>query len=247
MKPPGIHLALTEAPRTVFEFNAGSFNKLWLRNAPQGDGHSVVVIPGFLSSDSFNQRLVKFLNGLGYQADGWGMGRNLGPNHSLVSELEQKIRKLAEKKGEVSLIGHSLGGIYARELARSMPELVRQVISLGSPFGEGREEGSWASVLFNRINPQEELAIEERISREQLAKAPPVPTTAIYSKGDGVVNWRTAVQMQDQGHDQTQNIRVLGSHCGLTHNAAAWHLIADRLQYNKKTWLPFESRLFQHH
>ncbi|MFK8020568.1 MAG: esterase/lipase family protein [Pseudomonadales bacterium] len=246
MKPPCLSLTFTEAPRTVFEFNTGLANKLLLRKAPRGDGHKVMVIPGFLSGDGYNKRLISFLNELGYQAKGWDFGTNLGPSRIPINDLADIVEKWADGvEGSVSLIGHSLGGIYARELARQIPAVVRQVISLGSPFGEGRNEGSYASTLFNRLNPEGEVDPEQIAQRKILATAPPVPTTAVYSKGDGIVNWRTAVQ--EEGHAQTQNIQVLGSHCGLTHNPAVWHVIADRLQYTKQNWTEFQSRFFNTH
>jgi pimeloyl-ACP methyl ester carboxylesterase len=137
-------------------------------------------------------------------------------------------------EGSVSLVGHSLGGIYARELARELPQCVRQVISLGSPFGVGRLTASHLSRLFSRLNPPDELPIDQDI----LAIAPPVPTTAIYSHGDGVVNWQTSVQ--DGGHEQTESIRIIGSHCGMTMNPTAWFLLAERLSQEPGEWQPFE-------
>ena len=134
----------------------------------------------------------------------------------------------------MSLVGHSLGGIFARELARMHPTRVRQVISLGSPFGEGRMTGSIPARLFSALNPPEELPIDQDV----LHVAPPVPTTAIYSKGDGIVNWQTSVQVD--GHEQTQSIRVRGSHCGMTLNPSVWFLIAERLSQPVDNWTPFE-------
>ncbi|MFT7176961.1 MAG: esterase/lipase, partial [Halioglobus sp.] len=119
MKPPHWALALSEAPRVVVEAGALALLKSTLaKKLPRGDGHGVMVIPGFMGDDPFNQSLVDFLNALGYRASGWQMGRNLGPGSFSEDDLQAKIARLARAGGgQISLIGHSLGGIYAREIA----------------------------------------------------------------------------------------------------------------------------------
>ncbi|MEH6571131.1 MAG: alpha/beta hydrolase [Halioglobus sp.] len=246
MKPPHWSLALTEAPRVAIELASLALTKSRLEKLPRGDGHGVMVIPGFMGDDPFNNALVNFLNGLGYRASGWQMGRNLGPASFSSDDLRVKIERLLNAGGgQISIIGHSLGGIYAREIARKEPGVIRQVISLGSPFGDGRDTGSNASKLFNRLNPNSETDPELVAQKKELAKAPPVPTTSIYTKEDGVVNWRTAIQEKD--HHQTQNIQVVGSHCGLTLNPTVWYLVADRLRHTQTSWQPFQSKFFNHH
>ena len=242
MKPPHWALALTEAPRVLVEFGAQVLlRRLLLSKLPRGDGHGVMVIPGFMGDDPFNRSLVDFLNKLGYRACGWQMGRNLGMGSLSLDELRVKLERLG-RGSKVSLIGHSLGGIYAREIARMQPHTIRQVISLGSPFGDGRDGGSHASRLHQMLNPDNRVDPNFLRLREGLAIAPPVPTTSIYSKSDGVVNWRTAIQ--NKNHHQTQNIQVLGSHCGLTLNPSVWYLVADRLLQGETSWQPFKPVLF---
>jgi pimeloyl-ACP methyl ester carboxylesterase len=246
VKPPHWSLALTEAPRVIIELASLALSKSRLEKLPRGDGHGVIVIPGFMGDDPFNQSLVDFLNGLGYRASGWQMGRNLGPESFSADDLRVKIGRLVKAGGgQISLIGHSLGGIYAREIARMEPDVIRQVISLGTPFGEGRDSGSNASRLYQRLNPNAKTDPELVAQQKELAKAPPVPTTSIYTKEDGVVNWRTSIQEKD--HHQTQNIQVVGSHCGLTKNPAVWYLVADRLRQTQANWKPFQSKIFNHH
>jgi pimeloyl-ACP methyl ester carboxylesterase len=246
MKPPHWSLALTEAPRVLAEIAGLSLCKPLLNKLPSGDGHGVMVIPGFMGDDPYNQSLVDFLKELGYQASGWNMGRNLGPSSFSIDALRENIEDLMRAGGgKVSLIGHSLGGIYAREIARMEPGAIRQVISLGTPFGEGRDTGSNASRLYKKLNPGDQSDLELRARQEELATAPPVPTTSIYTKGDGVVNWRTAVQ--GKSHHQVQNIEVLGSHCGLTVNPVVWYLLANRLSMHADRWQPFQSPLFNLH
>ncbi len=237
MPPPPIALALTEAHRAAGEFAMLALSRRWLRKMPEGDGHGVMILPGFMGDDGYNAPLRNYLGGLNYLSCGWGQGRNLGPRGDLLERTLERMAELADETGgKISLIGHSLGGIYARELAKQAPELVRQTISLGSPFGEGRDSGSYPRRLFSLLNPDEEVKLDEYT----LLDPPSVPTTAVYSKADGVVNWRTAVQEGE--HSQVQNIEVWGSHCGLTFNPTVWFLLAERLLQPEDDWRPFERR-----
>ena len=246
MNRPHWTLALAESPRVAMEAASLMLGAPWLTRLPKGDGHAVMIIPGFLGGDSLNRSLLGFLKHLGYNAVGWGMGRNLGPDHFLVEDLAARVAEHAKGgDGTITLIGHSLGGMYAREIARMQPENVRQVISLGSPFGKGRDQGSNAGPLFDRLNPEVNGQSKPHDGEDEFALAPPVPTTSIYTKSDGVVNWRTNIQSQN--HPQVQNIEVLGSHCGLTLNPAVWYVLSDRLQHTRKSWQPLKSRLVNHH
>lgn len=234
MPPPHIALALTEAHRAFGEYAALAIARRWLHRMPQGDGHGVMVLPGFMGDDGYNAPLRRYLAKLGYASCGWGLGRNLGPRDNLLDRAVDNISQLAESSGgKVSLVGHSLGGIYARELAKEIPQLVRQVISLGSPFGEGRDTGSYPRRFFSILNPDEEITIDQHT----LTQPPQVPTTSVYSRGDGIVNWRTA--RQHGCHKQAENIEVWGSHCGLTFNPTVWFLLAERLQQAENHWKPF--------
>jgi len=233
--PPHIALALTEAQRALGEYAVLALSRRLLKRMPRGDGHGVMVLPGFLGDDGYNGPLRRYLDGLGYHSSGWNLGRNLGPRGDLLERAVEEISGLADASGgAVTLIGHSLGGIYARELAKEIPQLVRQVISLGSPFGEGRDSGSYPRRLFSMLNPDEEITIDQHV----LVDPPPVPTTAVYSRADGVVNWRTAFQRGE--HQLAQNIEVWGSHCGLTLNPVVWFLLAERLCQPADAWRPFQ-------
>lgn len=229
-------LALTEAHRAVAEFLSLAITRGVLdKHAPEGDGHPVMVLPGFLGGDGYNSAMRRFLEKLNYDVYGWGLGRNLGPRDGVLDALEARLIEVYETHGEpLSLVGHSLGGIFAREMARVYPEMVRQVVSLGSPFGEGRMTGSIPARLFSALNPPEELPIDEDV----LSHAPPVPTTAIYSKGDGIVNWQTT--FQQGGHSESQSIQVRGSHCGMTLNPSIWYLVAHCLALPMGEWERFE-------
>ena len=234
--PPPAGLAFTEAHRALAEFASLFATRRILQRMPKGDGHGVVLLPGFLGDDGYNAPLRKYLGNMRYHAVGWAQGRNLGPRGDLLERALEYIDDLANSTGgKVTLIGHSLGGIYARELAKELPDRIRQVITLGSPFGEGRDTGSYPRRLFSALNPDEEITI----AQHHLTTPPPVPTTAVYSKGDGVTNWKTCIQ---QGSfPEAQNIQVWGSHCGLTINPMVWFLLAERLSQPEDGWQPFRS------
>ncbi|KGE02892.1 alpha/beta hydrolase [Pseudohaliea rubra] len=239
MPPPHPLLALTEAHRVVLEVLSLRLARGLLANAPAGDGHAVMILPGFLGSDGYSAAFRRYLARQGYAVHGWAQGRNLGPREGVLEALVERVEFLGSRYGgPISLIGHSLGGIFARELAREVPARVRQVISLGSPFGEGRWSGSYPARLFASLNPRDDLPIAEAL----LPTAPPVPTTAIYSKGDGICNWRTARQAVEAAHPCAQSIQVRGSHCGMTLNPAIWFLVAERLAQPVDDWRPFLPR-----
>ncbi|MDG1945469.1 MAG: alpha/beta hydrolase [Halioglobus sp.] len=225
MEPPGLLLALSDAPRALTDAAFLTIASPFLRRLPPAPRpKSVMVIPGFLGDDRGNGPLIRFLGHLGYTASGWGHGRNLGTQSFSEDSLRESIEPLLSAgNGKVSLIGHSLGGIYAREIARVDPQWIDQVITLGSPFGKGRHNASHANRLYQRLNPQP----DERDNADILDTPPPVPTTAIYTKADGVVNWRTSRQAGDNHH--VHNIEVLGSHIGLNLNAAVWYWVAKKL------------------
>ncbi len=238
LPPPSPLLALTEPHRAALEMVSLATLRGLLQELPRGAGNPVMVLPGFLGSDAYNAALRRFLARLGYKVHGWGLGQNLGPRGDVLYKLMDRLALLADRHGEaVSLIGHSLGGIFAREMAREEPSAVRQVISLGSPFGRGRNSGSYPARLFEALNPSEEIPV----SQDELHWSPPVPTTAVYSKGDGIVNWRTSRQSRDFALHTTENIQVRGSHCGMTLNPTVWYILADRLRQPLDDWKPFSS------
>lgn len=237
LPPPSALLALSEPQRVVLEVISLSLMSRLLDRLPRGDGHPVMVLPGFLGSDSYNAAFRRFLARRGHAVHGWGLGRNLGPRGDTLDRLLARFDALYQRYREpLSLVGHSLGGIFARELARERPSRVRQVISLGSPFGQGRMSASHPARLFAALNPMDELPVAE----DQLHWSPPVPSTAVFSRGDGIVNWRTAVQPAEYALAPAQSIQVRGSHCGMTLNPTVWYLVADRLRLPADGWRPFE-------
>ena len=236
---PSALLALTELPRALCELGALPLAAGWLANAPRGDGHPVMVLPGFLTTDRSTGLLRQYLKQLGYDVHAWELGRNLGPR-AIGREGEKLVARLQAIhdacRQPVSLVGWSLGGVLARLVAGRMPRAVRQVISLGSPFaGDPRASNVWRTYQF--MTGQR---IEHNHTRGQLrevGRTPPVPTTAIYSKGDGVVAWQNCM---DVPGERVENIEVRGSHCGLGMNAAVLYAVADRLAQDPADWHAFE-------
>jgi pimeloyl-ACP methyl ester carboxylesterase len=235
-KPPSLFWTLAEG-RAVFEL--GSFYALsgLLRRLPKGDGHPVLVLPGFMAGDRSTEPLRKLLSDLGYAAHGWGLGRNMRIDAAREAAMNDLLLRIYAESGnrKVSIIGWSLGGVFAREIAKAAPDMVRQVISLGSPISNDRNHSN-ARRLFEYLNGKEPEPLKAGRYRA-LDEAPPVPTTSILTRTDGVVAWRGSVQKPG---GQTENIVVHGSHCGLGVNPSVALAIADRLSQKEGTWKPFD-------
>lgn len=239
--PPNPLWAFTEG-RAMFEFAAFYASRMMLANLPKGDGHSVLVMPGFMASNSSTVPMRGLLEDLGYDVHGWNSGRNVRISEELIDRLERQITRLYEvSERPVSLIGWSLGGVLARELAKLHPEKTRLVISLGSPISDDRGHTNVAR-LFQFFNGKKPEAIRNG-QFTGLDEAPPVPTTSILSKTDGVVHWRGSVQ--EPGPSPTENIQVYASHLGLGVNPSVMIAIADRLAQDEDEWMPFEAEPFR--
>lgn len=241
IRPPSALLALTELPRAVAEFGALGLAAPFLASAPRGDGHPVMVLPGFVTSDISTTVLRGFLRRLGYDAHAWELGRNLGPK-AIGREGEKlvaRLRTIHDATGQkVSLIGWSLGGVMARQLARRAPEAVRQIVTLGSPFtGSPRATNAWRA--YQILTGQKIDDADTLHQMRESATPPPVPSTSIYTREDGVVAWQNCIEPPAP---QTDNIEVHGSHCGLGVNPAVLYAIADRLAQADGDWHPFERR-----
>lgn len=223
--------------RMAWELAAGFVALPWLRLAPRGDGHPVLVLPGLLASDRSTRPLRDFLTRLGYEVHGWGLGRNYGPRPSVEQAMLATVDRLHAAGGRrVSLIGHSLGGAYARSLAMQRPDAVRCVITLGSPIG-GHPHASNARRIYEFTSG--ESAADSRRWRH-ITQAPPVPATAIYSRSDGIVAWQNSVEPTSAAH--AESIRVFSSHVGMAVHPAVLYVLAERLKQPEGQWQPFERR-----
>lgn len=237
-------LALSEG-RAVFEFGAFFASRAYLATLPKGDGHTVMTLPGFMATNNSTGPMRSLLKSLGYDAHGWDSGRNVRVNEELVTKLEDQIDRLCDQSGrKISLIGWSLGGVLARELAKLRPDSVRLVMSLGSPISDDRSHTN-ASRLFEFFNGNEPEEIRDGQFRG-LDIAPPVPTTSVLTKTDGVVHWRGSVQDPAKASGApTENIRVFASHLGLGVNPSVMIAMADRLAQAEGEWAPFEANPYQ--
>ena len=223
--------------RATWELAAGVAALPWLRLAPRGDGHPVLVLPGLIASDVSTKLLRDFLTRRGYDVHGWGLGRNFGPRPGIEEAMLATIDRLHAQSGrKVSLIGQSLGGAYARLLAAQRPDAVRSVITLGSPVtGHPRSSNAWRVYEFtsgkSSVDPQR---------WRQVTQPPQVPTTSIYSRSDGVVAWQSSIESSELPH--TENIEVVSSHIGMAVHPLVLFAVADRLAQPEAAWRPFERR-----
>jgi len=234
------YLALSAAPWTLFGseptravFEYASMHLMNTTSFPPGDGHPVVIFPGLVSDQNSTAPLKEFCRKLGYSPYDWGKGVNTGPPGDLdawIDELAGDVRELTSAhRQRVSLIGWSLGGIYAREVAKKLQRRVRQVITLGTPFGGAAERNdlAWIHRSIGTQKPETTKSLRARLST-----APDVPTTSIYSRSDGVVDWQACLHDGKQG--QAEDIEVDSSHLGLGWNPEALSIIADRLGKRRK-------------
>ena len=203
-----------------------------------GDGHAVLVLPGLGAGDWSTLRLRRALDRAGFLASAWGQGLNRGPEGDFdewLAPLEEKVLALHRDTGrKVSLVGWSLGGIYARELAKRLPQQVRQVITLGTPFaGVAASNAQAAFRLLNRGRSQLTPGLQARLRQD-----PPVPATALYSRTDGVVAWQSCMLRESP---RAENIEVsCASHCGMGAHPQVLRIVVDRLAQPDGQWRPWQ-------
>ena len=209
-----------------------------IRCLPHGDGHPVIVFPGFTAGDRSTAPLRKVLRELGYRTYGWGSGVNIGPTTAILTGLVRRLdRAYRRDERPATLIGWSLGGIYARELARAYPSRVRSVVTLGSPIQMTGADRSGASRMWETMQQYHERGFA-RPERDARKPALAMPSTSIYSRTDGVVDWRASLIERT---DRSENIRVIGSHVGLGFNSAVAYAVADRLAQPAGQWQHFRA------
>lgn len=201
--------------RALWELGGFGLTLPLLLRLPRGDGHRVVVLPPHGRDDWVTAPLRWLLERLGYRVTGWGIGANVGGWDRLASTVVGAFDQVveAERGSTVSLVGWSLGGVYARNLARHAPQAVRAVVTLASPY-----------------RPME---------RDRGVSPPPVPRTSVFSRLDAVV--RPDACHEPEG-DAAESIRVFGSHFGLAHNPLTVAIVADRLAQPPGSWRPFRAR-----
>lgn len=232
LKPPGPWLLALEG-RAPWELGATLASWPVLRQVAPGDGHAVMVFPGFGASDITTLPLRAFLIDRGYDTHGWDLRFNLGPRKGVLEKSLERVRRLRRDSGrKVSLVGWSLGGVFAREIAKMIPDEVRCVITLGSPFtGNPKANNVWR--LYELLSGHR---LDDDVHVGRVRETPPVPTTSIFTRSDGVVAWQCCLQ---QPEARAESIEVHASHIGIGMNAAAWYAVADRLAQREGRWKPF--------
>jgi pimeloyl-ACP methyl ester carboxylesterase len=237
--PPDYRLLAMEW-RTVAEYVAARRSVREMSGWPHGDGHPVLVLPGFLAGAPSTQFLRRVLRRLGYRSYDWRLGYNLGVRAGLIEQLPARLTEVRARNDgrRVSIIGWSAGGIFARELTRAHPEDVRSVITLGSPI-RGNQQATHAWRMWRMLNrkTQARQVVSEaaRIAREEPLA---VPTTCIYSKSDGIVAWQCCLSRPAA---ETENVEVHSSHLGYGHSVETLRVIADRLAQPEGQWRPYRT------
>lgn len=253
--PPGLNRVVLEIPRAgkeVLSLADWRWRKQ-LKKAAAGNGQPVMTLPGFGGGDGSMAMLRRYLNQLGYQAEPWGLGTNLVRHkvqsldevlqfcRNMEAAIVQQVQRIADASGEkVSLVGWSMGGIYANSIAQTHPELIRQVILLGAPVGDPRGTSIWnlmKKVMRGNI-PDHLQNVDGWVERRDQQGVRSVRTSVIYSNRDGAVAEDTAII---SGHDLVENIHVPSSHVGFTHNPGVYWVIADRLSQSQDNWQAFSA------
>jgi pimeloyl-ACP methyl ester carboxylesterase len=233
LKPPS-RLLLAMEGRAMFEWASFGLAWPWLKTAPRGDGHPVLVLPGLIAGDRSTYPLRRFLSHLGYEAYPWLQGANFGPRDHVIKGLVDRIRDIQKQHGQkVSLIGWSLGGAMANALALRMPERIRQVVTLGSPLS-GHPKGTNVWRIFEMVSG---FRADDSRLMELVEGKPTVPTTSIMSKTDGIVNWRMSLAQESA---IAENIEVSATHMGMGVNPIVLWIIANRLAQAEGQWRPFK-------
>lgn len=243
---PSLLTFASEPARATGELLAFAALTPLLTRLPPGDGRPVMVLPGFTASDESTTALRYVLARLDYSVHGWHLGQNLGPSQRIVDGMINRFEQIYARHGRqpITLVGWSLGGLYSRALAVRFPEQVRHVITLGSPFRLTRAEETNVGKWFDRMAPVHGLRRPHSADfrREPYTGVPPVPSTAVFTRADGVVPWRSCIDVPGA---QSENIEVFGSHCGLGFNPAVLGIIADRLRLSLGEWRPFNPARWQ--
>jgi hypothetical protein len=256
IRPPKLIYPILEVSRAVNElfalFHAGRF----LEKLPQGDAQPVMALPGFGGSDGSTKYLRKYFGKWGYDAHPWDMGRNLYPTDTtglagvfevmdnVTETVGKRLGEIKEETGrKTSLVGWSLGGIYCRQIAAAFPDLVRQVVTLGTPFGDPRSNILWP--LIRKVNTSPDPSFEEVQEWIDRANVPiETPLTVIWSNSDGFIPPGIARQKECP---ITENIHVCSSHTGFIVNPVVFYVLADRLAQPEGDWRPFDKSGWRRH
>jgi hypothetical protein len=218
---PPLRQTLAEAVALVRRVTKPSLDTLVHDEAPAGDDHAVLVLPALLRGDGYTASVRQFLTGIGYAAFGWQLGVNIGPTKRLLDGAVGRLIALSDLHGPISLLGFSMGGLFARWLSQRLPDRVRQVITVCSPIHEPAKNfwlpvapliGHWPHVDLV------ELA-------EEIARPLQVPGTFLFGRDDGIVN---CAACQDASAE-AENIEISGPHVLIAQSPEVMAVVARRL------------------
>ena len=241
--PPSSKHTLTEAFRTGMALY--DLRDKWQRlvaATPEGNGAPVLVVPGLIETDYTLSRMRDFLREKGYFVHGWRGGLNSGPSDKNLKHLEERFLRLSDRHHgrKIAGVGHSLGGIFIRELARKYPDRFSCAVTLASPFAAGLHPHATSihiRTIFRLANGWNHRFFHDEDLALMAMTPPPVPTTSIYSRSDGIVHWKVCINPAGR---KTENVEVDTSHCGMLFRPAALLVLADRLAQTPKIWTPFD-------
>jgi dienelactone hydrolase len=238
---------MLEFSRVLLEISSTAMLGPLLRSLPKGDGHTIMTIPGFMGADGSTSRLRGFLNQRGYRAVPWGLGRNgiearsqdiddflahrTATEDAIAARVEAEFKASGRK---LTLIGWSLGGLYAVALAHRFPQWIREVITLGTPYGDPRGTALF-SVMGSLYNHAvEEEALQRWVAHTYSGGKLKVPVLALYSESDGIVGAGIAKCEGDPRF--VTNVAVFASHVGFPFNPIVFAVIANHLVAPGERW-----------
>ncbi len=238
---PARALLLLELPRVAGEYAASRAVDLVAPRRPTGDGRPVLVIPGFHATDGLTRRLRSHLKRHDFRVHGWGQGANIGLTDELIDGLADRFEEIRKRYDEpVSVVGWSFGGVLARGLAHTYPGDVRQIVCLGSPWRADGEK-TRATAMFERSRRKHGISDRAKPMIDLLRGPVPVPTTAVWSKTDGIVPWR-GCRVDVSVYPRAENVAVPSSHVGMVANPLVLDVVVDRLSQDLEDWHEFSWR-----
>ena len=247
LRPPRLRHSVMEFGRVVLEMGSTAMLAPLLKTLPRGDGHTIMTIPGFMGADGSTAQLRRFLNKLGYNAIPWGLGRNASNArsqdiddflaHRLQTEdvIAQRIEAEFVASGrKLTLVGWSLGGLYAVALAHRFPQWVRQVVTLGTPFGDPRGTALY-SVMGNIYKHEvDDEALQRWVAHTYSGGTLRVPILALFSESDGIVG--SGIARCEADPNYVTNMAVVASHVGFPFNPVVFAVIGNHLVEPHERW-----------
>lgn len=249
LRPPRLRHSIAEFGRVIAEMGSTAILQPLLNQLPQGDGHTIITIPGFMGADGSTSQLRRFLNKRGYKAIPWNKGRNaadqqpssldafLAYRESIEDEVAEQVRMEFQRSGrKVTLIGWSLGGLYSVALAHRFPQWIRQVITLGTPFGDPRGTSLYNIMgrVYNNEVEVDEAALRRWVEHTYRGGELRVPVLTLFSESDGIVGAGIARCEGDPRY--VTNIAVMASHVGFPFNPLVYSVIANHLVEPHQRW-----------